>query len=151
MVTDLLAKAGQGNKGGKPKGRLQRKIAETIKANWASVVSIAVRDITIEEWILSGNMSADFPEGKGIFYGVLSGTIWWFYSASQQWLIWKKQPVLQLGFSSADTNWQWRCMIKTSPGQIIGKGIKLVMCIRKRRLKNGAKERNRNAHANSYF
>lgn len=130
--------------------RIMTKIIAAAKEEWGALLAIAIRNITIEEWRLSGSLSTDYPEVKGIFCGVLSSVIWWFYGSSQHLLIWKKRPVVRMGFGS-DTNWQFQCMIKSNMGQIIGKGINMLRICIKRSVRNGAKKRNRNAHANGYL
>lgn len=130
--------------------RFTVKIIAAAKEEWRALLSIAIRNITIEEWRLSGSLDTEYPEVKGIFCGVISSIIWWFYGSSQHLLIWKKRPLVQMGFDS-DTNWQFQCMIKSNMGQIIGKGINMLRICIKRSVRNGAKERNRNAHANGYL
>ncbi|MCI8336817.1 MAG: hypothetical protein HFI72_06650 [Peptococcaceae bacterium] len=130
--------------------RIMPKIIAAAKEEWSALLAIAMRNITIEEWRLFGSLSTDYPAVKGIFCGVLSSVIWWVYGSSQHLLIWKKRPVVQMRFGS-DTNWQFQCMIKSNMGQIIGKGINMLRICIKRSVRNGAKERNRNAHANGYL
>lgn len=147
----LKRKKTSGSAAKKSDSRGKQRIIAAVKAEWQTIFPVAVKNLVIEKWTLSGMVSTDYPEMKGLSWGVFSGITWWFYGASQQWLVWKRPPCLGMEFSSADTNWQFQCMIKSSLGQLIGKGIKILMILVRRSVSNGAKERNRNAHANGYL
>lgn len=130
---------------------LKQKIIAALKTEWQTVFSVALKNIVIEKWLLCGEMSTAYPAVKSTLCGILSGLTGWFYGWSHTLVVWKTPPVQHIVFAQSDTNWQFQCMIKSSLGQIIGKGIKIVAILIKRSVGNGAKEGNRNAHANGYL
>lgn len=151
---NIFALKKQGSRDTSAKGvnsRLKQKIIGAVKAEWSAILSVGLKKLVIEKWTLYGKLGTDNPAVKSIFCGVISAFTGWFYGSSQALLIWRTWPVQHIVFTQVDTNWQFQCMIKSSLGQIISKGIKILMILVRRSVSNGAKERNRNAHANGYL
>lgn len=149
-----IEKKRKGNEKPRLFSKWKQKVFALARAEICEILPVLLKDLQIEEYRLQGNVGENFLAAKSLACGLFSSISWSFYSMTESLFIWRKKPEINVSFYEIQENkteWIFQCMIGDRLGKIISKGIRVILILIRKGVKNGAKKRNRSAHANGYL